>query len=132
MRIRRRGSMMLEAAMAVTLSAVALVAVTQLLITSGRQQRIVQRRQLANRAAGNVMEHVMIRPYHETTNEMLASIALPAEVASRLPASSLRIIVADSEEDPAAKRIEVAIAWQDVVGNESHVRLVAWKYAKEQ
>lgn len=129
MNLPRRGSMFLEACVAICLLAAAMVGASQILAVAARQQRALDQSALATREAANLMEHAVARPWESITPEALASLSLSAEAARRLPQCELRIDVTAAEPAPAAKQVVVHISWLDHAGQRVEgVRLAAWKH----
>jgi type II secretory pathway pseudopilin PulG len=128
MKSSRRGSLMLETMMAVTLVAIALAGVSQLLLLASRQQRIVESRRLAQREAGNVMERVMIRRDGELTADKLAEITVSPETRASLPSATLNIRVTPTEE-ATTSMIRVEVGWVERTGQAQQVEISAWRQA---
>jgi len=129
MRRQRRGSLLLEASMAVALLALVFMAVSQLLAVAGRQRREAQWRWQATLEAANVLERVMARPWDELTTDGLAALTLSAQTARRLPDPRLRVDTQPLPGPPAAKRIRVRLDWVNLAGDRGQpVVLVAWKH----
>ena len=128
---KQRGFILHEAMMAVGLALVLVVGTTQLLLMVSQQQRLARQQVVADQAAGNLMEQIASTPWEETTSEKLASIALPEPSITQLPDANLSVDVVD--EDPATRRITIAIEWQNAPGYTSEsVRLVGWKFRAEE
>lgn len=128
---KKRGFILHEAMMAVGLALVLVVGTTQLLLMVTQQQRLARQQVVADQAAGNLMEQIASTPWEDTTSEKLASIALPEPSVAQLPDANLSVDVVD--EDPATRRITVAIEWQNAPGYTSEsVRLVGWKFRAEE
>lgn len=117
--------------MAVGLALVLVVGTTQLLLMVSQQQRLAHQQVVADQATGNLMEQIASTPWEETTSEKLAAIALPETSVVQLPDANLSVDVVD--EDPATRRITIAIEWQNTPGSTSEsVRLVGWKFRAEE
>jgi hypothetical protein len=123
----RSGSLMLESAMALTLIALALAGVSQLLLLAGKQQRAVEARRLAHREAGNVMERVMVLPA-TTLAQAAPAIDISAEMRNAMPSAKLSIDASPADE-AGTTEIRVEISWRDANGQAEQVELIAWTSA---
>ena len=129
MNVPRRGSMFLEACVAIFVLAAAMVAASQFLAVAAQQQRALHQSALATREAANLMEHVMARPWDGITAESVASLKLSSEATRRLPRCQLRIDVTAAEPRPSSKQVVVHIDWLDRAGQRVEgVQLAAWKH----
>ena len=123
----RAGSLLMESAMAITLVAIALAGVSQLLILAGNQQRAIEARRLAYREVGNVMERLMVLP-EPSWADAEKSINISAETRAALPSAKLAIVARPADE-AGVTQIRVEIAWRDANGQSEQVELIAWKSA---
>ena len=123
----RAGSLMMESAMAITLVALALAGVSQLLLLAGNQQRAVEARRLAYREAGNVMERVMVLPATSLA-EAEKTIGMSTETRAGLPSATLSIVASPTDE-AGMSQVRVEISWRDANGQTEQVELIAWKSA---
>jgi hypothetical protein len=128
MKRRRVGGILIEASMAITLVAFALVGVAQLMVAAGRQKRTTEWRRLAHREACNVMERIMVRDYDDVVMERLANVALSNDAQQWLPAATLAVEVEDVRDEFTARRVQVEVDWHNLAGQKEQVTLVAWKY----
>ena len=129
MSCRRRGSLLLEAAVAVVLLSIVFLAVAHLMAVAGRQRREIQWHSLATLEAANTLERIMIRPWDELTTDGLASLAMSQAAARRLPEPRLRVDVQPSEGPPPVKRIRVQVDWVNLADQRGEpVKLIAWKH----
>lgn len=125
---RRRGTITHEATMAIVLATAAIVGTAQILAVVSHQHRDLDRRSMATREAGNLMEEIAAKPWNEVTQDSLASLALSDECQSILREPRLMIEVAE-EAERDGKQISVEIDWFS--SQEQRVeplRLVAWRY----
>ena len=130
---RRRGSIFLEVCMAVVILTAALGVIAQLLVLTAQQQQSHERRRIATRAAANLMERVVARPWQETASEKVASLDLSAEARRRLPDGRVRIEIVDEEGTPTSKRIQIQVDWVNSAGQRVRpVQLAAWKHHQEK
>jgi len=128
---KRRGTTVTEATIAVVIAAAVLTGVAQLVALASHQRRISERRAVAVREVGNLMENLMSRPWAEITTEKLADVELSDECSENLP--DVRLHVEVSSEDDEAKRIGVQIDWQNAADQRGEpVRLVAWRFSEEE
>ena len=130
--MKRRGSMLLEVAIAISLIVVALVGVSQLLVVASRQRRETRSREIAIMEVGNLMERVSQIPYRDLTEERVSTLALSEHVQAELSEGTLRV---DLETDPEwrdAKRIVVAIDWVNSAGRRvAPIELTGWAFSAD-
>ena len=129
MTVVRRGSIFVEACVAVAIVAVTFVAIAQLLALVTRQQRAQEQRQVAAREAANLMDHVMAAPWDELTDERLAAWELSPSAVNRLRKGRVHIEMIAQERQPDVKVIRVHVDWLDAGGQRGRgVELVSWKH----
>ena len=125
---QRRGATVTEATIAIAIAAAVLAGVAQLMALASHQRRISERRAMAVREAGNLMENLMSRPWAEVTSEKLAAIELSDECSENLPDARLQVEVSSEGDDDQVKRIDVQIDWRNTANQRGEpVRLVAWR-----
>ncbi|MCA9121651.1 MAG: hypothetical protein H6822_36345 [Planctomycetaceae bacterium] len=125
------GTITHEATIAIVLATAVILGTAQTLAFISHQRRDVDRRILASREAGNLMEQVTAKPWDQITTDTLAELALSEECATSLPEARLQVSVA-SAADSIGKQITLEIDWvtmpdQRVVP----LRLIAWRYPTE-
>lgn len=124
----KRGSILLEATMAVVLLTIAFVAVAHLLALAARQKREVQWRTLARLEATNAVERLMARPWDELTPQ-ITDVSLSEFATERLPQARLGIQIHPVQGEIPTKKIQVRVDWVNLVGQRGQpVELVAWKH----
>jgi hypothetical protein len=126
----RRGIAVMELVVAGALLGTLLVVCLQLLTATAAQRRLADQRQLAVLEVGNAMERLAARPWTELKPEMVAPQLSPS-VRERLPGAELKVEVTASSAEPDAKRIVVALRWQDRAGQfVSPVKIATWRWGK--
>ena len=147
-RLRNRGLIAHEAAIALVLTGAILVSVVQFLAFSAQQSRTRHQRLAATREAANLMEQLMARSWDQLTPASVSGIELSAGCQETLPDAQLEISIADQADAPASpvtatvndtrigggvKQLHITSAWHQASGNrEAPVHLVAWKYGREE
>jgi hypothetical protein len=127
----RRGFLLIELLAAGVLLLTLTALCVKYFAVTATQRRTLDQRQTALNEAANIMELLAARPWSDLTAETLAKISLSPESKLFLSDGELKIDIADEDTKPAAKRITVAIRWQDANGNWNQpVRLVAWRYQR--
>ena len=125
---KRRGGVSHEVTIAVVLAAAVVLGVAQIASFVAQQSRELERRAAAHRAAGNLMESLMARPWDALTPQAAAALQLPESRAMELREAELRVEVA-VEDESAAKRIAIEIDWPAASHRpRAPVRLVAWRF----
>ncbi len=126
---RRRGAMLVEAAIGIALAVVAMIAIAQLVALVAKQRREAAQTRLATQEVANVMESVMVLPWGELTTEAGVQFAAAHPPASALEDPQLSITVSDLDDSLPTKKIEIALSWRDQANRRVEpVRLVAWKH----
>lgn len=130
---RRRGSIVHEATVAILLAVAVISGAAEVMAVVSKQQREMERRSVARREVGNLMEEVMLRPWNDLTEDADPRAELSAVAIDRLPNARATINVATSADDLDAKRISIELTWggveQPQVGS---LRLVSWRYAPRE
>ncbi len=125
----RRGSILIEAVTAGVVMVIVMGLSVQVLGLVSRQHRQSERRRCAQQEAANWMEWWTAQPFSAVTAEGVKGAQLSEMAKDQLPGGRLAIEVADEGAKPEAKRITVAVTWQNSAGqDEAPARLVAWKY----
>jgi prepilin-type N-terminal cleavage/methylation domain-containing protein len=127
--LARRGLSMAEVLVAVAVASVVMVCGMQLMFVAHRQGRTVDAQRVAWLEAGNLMEHVMARPWEDMHPDVLSSLALSDACRQALPDAILRVDALPDDTDPTALQITIEIQWRaDASRPAVPVRLVAWRY----
>ncbi|MGE3777123.1 MAG: hypothetical protein AB7F89_08070 [Pirellulaceae bacterium] len=129
--LRTRGSLLLEASMALVLVALALTGIAQLVLLAGRQQQALAARRVAVLEANNLLEKLMRRPFDELTPSALAEAPAYTSDLTLLRHLRTSIDVHESTDSPRSKQIDVQLRWHTGPEMEEAVRVVGWKYANE-
>ena len=130
--MRRSGTILQEAVVAVALAAVVLAGVVQLVAITVRQRHISEQRAWAVREAANAMEQLMACPWDEVTPDRAAAIQLSESCSDVLPQARLKIEVASADDAEETRKIAIDLDWQNAAGHRGQpVRLVAWRYPSE-
>lgn len=128
---RRSGVTLLETVVTLTLVVVLLSLIAPVTRWSNAQRRASDRRELAIQTAANVLERLSARDWNEITPAAADAVALPADAAAQLPEATLTIAVTPAETDPPAKRITVAIGWNNRAGRRvAPATLTAYVFAQ--
>jgi len=115
-------------AAAVILAAVLAVCV-QLVRATTQQRRALQTRELTIQEAANLMERLAGMTWQELAGTQPAQLCLSGDALRAIPGAELKVEVVSCPGQPEAKRIAVAIAWQDDSARPVRpVRIVAWRY----
>jgi Tfp pilus assembly protein PilV len=128
--IRRRGTIVQEAVVAVGLVTVIMVGVVQLVAAAAQQRRVSDQRAWALREASNAMEQMMAVPWEDVTTESAAKIR-PSEFCRQvLPDPRLEIQVTSADDANDGRKIVVQLDWQITAGKRGEpVQLTAWRYS---
>ena len=127
----RPGSMLLEAALAITLLLAAAAAMTQLLLLAAHQRRQADRRALATREAANVIERIVAQPWPEITADRVKDYELSQEALHWLREPELEIQVSDEDLAVDSKRVDVSVRLQSSAGLPAEaVELSAWTFSQ--
>jgi hypothetical protein len=129
--------MLLETAVACVLL-VALAGVCLKSFAAAAAQRLaIDQRQIALREASNLMEKLAAIPWDDldklSDNAADKSFAETAQktLPKELDGGEVKIEIVAAEGEPAAKRLAVAIRWQDKANQwVQPVRLTAWRYRR--
>jgi hypothetical protein len=131
MKKARRGAMFLEVCIAVVVIAAACIAVAQLLVVVGHQQRVLDQQRMAIAEAANLMEQALVLSWDELTEERLAELSLPPGAADDLGGEA-RFELVETSEPLEAKQVRLSLIWSDYAGQRNQpVQLTAWKYRVE-
>lgn len=129
----RQGTVIYEAVIAIMLATAVIVGVTEVMVVVAKQRREVARRTTARREAGNLMEEMMTRNWDQLVVDAETELALSEGAKRQLPAANGTMHVAAVDDDTAAKRVSIRIAWgeQRNVDRQS-LLLVTWRYRPEE
>jgi hypothetical protein len=124
----RRGSMLLETAVAcVLLVALAGVCLKSFAVTA-RQRLAIDQRQIALRAAENLMEKLSSIPLNEL-DKGIDTEPVYKKLAEELDDPDIQIETTTFKDSPDARRVSVAIVWHDKNDQPLQpVRLTAWRF----
>jgi hypothetical protein len=129
-RVPRCGVTLTETLVAVVLLAAALVAVAQTVATVARQRELTVRQTVALAEAANALERLQRLPYDALSQDTADQLRLSPIGQQRLPDGRLQVTVQTSGEEPAGKRLQAAVDWQEMHGGRSAAtRLTAWRFA---
>ena len=128
----RQGTTIVELVASMLILAAVLLAIAQTVAMRAQQRHAAERHRLAISEAANLMEQIIVRPWDEVSSDNVAAMTLSAEAQQTLPDARLRIGVDSIEQEPAAKRVQIEIDWQNSAGQrQTPLRLIAWKYRVE-
>jgi hypothetical protein len=128
-RIRRRGSLLVELAMAAVLLMIAMALTVKVLGLVAHERRASERRQRALVEVANLMEQITAYPFEEVTPELGRRLSLRATARQSLPDAELAVEVADKEPGAgrSARRIAIRLSWRAPGGEPvAPVRLSSW------
>ena len=97
------------------------------------QRLAIDQRQIALRDAANLMEKLTALPWDEVDKAADKSFAESAQkgLQKELDGAEVKVEVVPATGEPAAKRLAVAIRWQDKDNQwVEPVRLTAWRYKR--
>lgn len=127
--MKRRGTTILELAVAGALIGALLVVCLQLLAATAAGRRAADQQQCAILELDNVMERVVARPWAELTTAALAAEQLSPWAERQLPGAELKLKVSNVADEPDAKRITAALSWRDRSGQmREPMTLSTWRY----
>jgi Tfp pilus assembly protein PilV len=132
---RRRGTLLVEVAMAGVLLMIAMTLTVKVTGLVALERRASERRQRAGLEAANLMERITAYPFDEVTPELAARMTLSPAAAQSLPNPELAVDVARSEPAPgrSAKRIAIKLRWRGRDGEwVAPVRLTSWIERKRE
>lgn len=150
---RHRGFTMIEMVAAGAMLVVLLAVSMQFFQASAVHRRMTRQRELAIQEVANLMERLAAIPWQDLTAEKANQVQLSELARNSLPGAQLTIEVSQpaekpsdgkaaakpvaakaadgkpSLEEPPAKRILVALAWEDASRRLGQpIRLTAWRY----
>jgi hypothetical protein len=131
----RRGSMLVEMAIAALMLSVAMAMTVKVLGYAGQQRRSVEQRQRALFEVANIMERIAADPFDEVTADRVRRLSISPAAAGSLPGAELTIEMKPEQPgagtgagaDRSTKRIAVRLRWKGRSGEwEAPVRLTTW------
>jgi len=128
-RPRRRGSLLVEVAMATVLLMIAMTLMVKVLGWVAHERRSAERRQRALMEVANVMERITAYPFEEVTPDLARRITLSETARGLLPDSELALDVSDGtpEAGRTTRRIAIRLRWRGSSGEwDAPVRLCTW------
>ncbi len=129
----KRGSMLLETAVACVLLAALAGVCLKSFAAAAAQRLAIDQRQIALREAANLMEKLTALPWDDVDQAADKPFAesLQKTLPKELDGAEIQVEVAPATGEPAAKRLAVIIRWQDKDGQwVQPVRLTAWRYRR--
>lgn len=129
----RRGSLLIETAIAALMLSLAMGLVTKVLAAVATERRAWDRRQVALSEVAGVMERLCARPYEALVAGQVSGVS-PSKVAAKLlPRAQLR---GEVVEDPAggmgSKRLVVEMRWRNRAGDwDAPVRMTTWLHRRK-
>lgn len=125
----RRGFTFVELTAACIILAALLAVCLQLLAATAAGRRAGDHRQTAMEEATGALERIYTGNYHQLDTRLARQLAPPDRVRRMLPGGKLQVSVDQPAQTPSAKRIRVAVLWQEGPHDSNRaVHLVAWKY----
>ncbi|MBN1852963.1 MAG: hypothetical protein JW829_09575, partial [Pirellulales bacterium] len=103
--------------MAMVLTMALILGITQLLTIVAQQSRQACQYAVAIQEAGNQMEELVARNWHEITMDHLSTMTLSKTSSASLPDAKLDVDVVEEEDD--VRRICVRIDWCSAPGQRS-------------
>jgi hypothetical protein len=134
-RCSRRGSLLVEVAMATVLLMIAMALTVKVLGWVAVERRACERRERALIEVANVMERITAYPFEQVTPELAGKMTMSPATGQMLPGAELTAEVTENAGDlearPSAKRIAIRLRWRDRSGEwDSPVRLTSWIAAR--
>lgn len=128
--MKRRGSTIIEATVALCVVAAAIGAAARMLSASARQRQASDLQMAALIELNNVAEQIAGSSYDELTPGTVDGITLSKEAQATLPSAKLAIALTEvSAPEPPHKRLHLELSWSAIGGEPRTVRLTTWKYA---
>jgi hypothetical protein len=110
---RRSGVTLLEVVVSALLLGMMVSVAMQMFKTAGLQRRAIERRHVAIREAGNVLERIAALPWARLTPQSVGEFRLSEAARQALPGAELAVELTEPGQEPGMKRIAVRIGWQD-------------------
>jgi hypothetical protein len=133
----RRGSLLVELAMAIVLLSIAMTLTLKVLGWAAHDGRAAERRERGVLEVANLMEQITAYRFEEVTPELAAGLKLSEPARESLPDAQLSVELKDGDraasEGLAAKRIAIRLRWRGARGSwEAQVRLTSWIFARRK
>jgi hypothetical protein len=133
----RRGTLLVEVAMAAVLLIIAMTLTVKVLEWVAHERRASDRRERALAEVGNLMERITAYPIEQVTPELAGRMKLTPAALRSLPGSELKVDIAGDRggdaPEPSSKRIAITLRWRDRSGGwDSPVRLTSWIHARRK
>ena len=125
--------MLLETAVACVLLAALAGVCLKSFAAAAAQRLAIDQRQIALRAAANLLEKLTALPWDDIDKAADKSFSESSQKAlpEELDGAEIKIEVVPAAGEPAAKRLAVSIRWQDKDNQwVEPVRLTAWRYKR--
>ncbi len=127
--MRRRGYLLIEVFVALTILAALFALVIQMVSTTARERRATERRAIALEHAANLLERASVISFEELSEQSLRDVAGSANAGQLLPESNIRWMVEEEGSEVPAKRVAIEMTWRAPHGrSELPVRLVTWAF----
>lgn len=123
-----RGSLLVEATVAITVTAALLVGATRVITLAVKQARSLAQRRAAAEELGNLMEVAFAIPWAELSADRIRAEGFGDPRWQEPPAWQLSVEVAPQDGIPAVRRIDIEIAWQGGALRGEPLTLTAWRY----
>jgi len=131
---RRRGFGLVEMAVAGVLFATIVLITVQVVGWVASERAAVGRREAATRAAGNLMERILARPWADLSTESLAPLVRSLAGSQSIAPARLQVEVLAGPllDGRGQKKVVVEVVWPERSRvNESPLRLVAWTFERK-
>ena len=129
---KRSGSMYVETAIGVTLAAIMLIGVAQLVGLEVKQRHEARAMSAATQTAANILERLMALPFAELNPEAVERLQLSNHLTALLDDPQLVVTIDAASDAVTTKRITVQIAWINRAGlRVEPIRLTAWRHSAE-
>jgi hypothetical protein len=129
--MRRRGYLLVEVFVALTILAALFALVIQMVSTTARERRATERRAIALEHAANLLERASAIPFEKLSAESLREVTISADDGQLLPESDVRWTVDEDGSEVPAKRVGVELTWRAPHGrSDAPVRLVTWAFPR--
>lgn len=126
---RRRGITIAETGMALLVIGLCASLIGELVWTTARQRRGVERRVVASQEAANFAEELRRWPWDDLTAERTARLQLSPLATDALPGAALSVSVVAETEPRAARRLDVRVAWDGAGDTPQTVEYSIWRFA---
>ncbi|HEX4145536.1 MAG TPA: prepilin-type N-terminal cleavage/methylation domain-containing protein [Pirellulales bacterium] len=125
----RRGVTLIEVSVSILLVASLGSLLVGALVSRARQERAIDRRELAVAEAANLMEQLTSLAWNDLTQKRLAPLKLSENLRQSIPAAALEVAVETPPDKPEGKRISIKIDCPGPSGQATRpVRLTSWVY----